>query len=504
MKVVRLAGLIALVCLTVLLPACGDYYRPVANPVTPTQPNPAFSHVAIVLSVNGITNPGASTTVDVSGDTAISQSQVGLRPVHAALVQNATRLYVANSVDNSVSVFADAAATPVTTVSLPQQVVSNVAISSATQSAASTTYTYTLTSGAALQIGMKIIITSMQDAADNGVFSITAVGAGTFTVANSFGVSAANQSASGVVGSMPTFVASTETATVYVASAVGDNSSGSVFAIATTSNAVTNTILAIGINPVGMSELPNGQKLYVADQGSSASNGSVVSINTIDKSVNPAISNPWISPIWITSRSDGQRIYVLDQGAGTVTAINTASDTVVGTVSVGVGADFLLYDPKLNRVYITNPVAGTLTSLDASTDTLTATAVPVANAISLAALPDGTRVYVSSAAVSGSTVTGSVSVLNAANLSLKTKVSLQSVPVGSVCAAKTFYELPIAAAADSSRIYVGNCDAGNTTIITTSTDTALLTMPAPLSAQPPSSPGGTPPPQNPVFLLAGP
>lgn len=504
MKVVRLSGVIALGFLILFLPACGDTYRPVANPVTPTQPNPAFSHVAVVLTVNGITNPGASTTVDVSGDTAISQATVGLRPVHAALLLNASRLYVANSVDNTVSVFASATPTPVITISLPQQVISNVAITSATQSGASTTYTYTAVSGSPLLVGMKVTITGMQIVADNGVFAITAVGTGTFTVANSFGVSAASQTASGVVASMPTFIASTETASVYVVSEVGDNSSGSVFAISTTSNAITNTISSGGVNPVSMAEIPNGQKLYVANQGSAATAGSVTSINTVDKSINLQIPNPWISPIWVVSRSDGQRVYVLDQGAGTVTAIDTSSDAVVGNVSVGVGADFMLYDPKLNRVYVTNPLANTMTSLDASTDALTATPVSVANAVSVAALPDGTRVYVASAAVSGSTVTGSVTVLNAPNLSVKTTVPLAAAPMASACASKTFYELPMAAAADSTRVYVGNCDAGNTTIITTATDTALLTMPAPLSAMPPSSPGGTPPPQNPVFLLTGP
>ena len=59
----------------------------------------------------------------------------------------------------------------------------------------------------------------------------------------------------------------------------------------------------------------------------------------------------------------------------------------------------------------------------------------------------------------------------------------------------------MAAAADSSRVYVGNCDAGNIAIIQTSNDAVLLQMPAPQSA---TIKNGTPPPQNPVFVVAGP
>jgi hypothetical protein len=49
---------------------------------------------------------------------------------------------------------------------------------------------------------------------------------------------------------------------------------------------------------------------------------------------------------------------------------------------------------------------------------------------------------------------------------------------------------------------VGNCDAGNVAIIETLNDTMVLQMPAPLSASFSSS--GTPLPQNPVFVVAGP
>ncbi len=83
---------------------------------------------------------------------------------------------------------------PVTQVPL-----STVAITAASQSGASTTYTHSLTSGQALQAGQTIVISGMKDGSNNGTFAITALGSGNFTVSNSSGVSASSQSGTGTV-----------------------------------------------------------------------------------------------------------------------------------------------------------------------------------------------------------------------------------------------------------------------------------------------------------------
>ena len=422
MRTVRFTLAAAVLALAMVLGGCGETYRPVANPILPNQPNPAFAHVAIVLSGNGDNNPGASSTIDVSGDTSVSQATVGLVPVHATFALGSSRIYVANAGNDTVSEFSPAAPTPVTTVSLP-------------------------------------------------------------------------------AGSNPTFVANAENANTYVANR-GNNT---VSVISNTFTVLTDTI-PVGVQPVAMAETPDGKKLYVANQGNNGSGGSVTSINTIDKSVNPPIANAaWVSPVWIVARPDAQRVYVLDQGSGVVSAIDTYADAVVGTRSVGVGADYMVFDSKRSRLYVVNPVAGSLTSLEAATDALNPTTpapIPVTNPVAVAALHDGSRVYVSAATVSGGNVTSKITVLNAVGLSVRTTIPLQSVPAA--CATQTWSRLSIAAAADNTRVYVGNCDAGNTAIIDTSSDSVLLELPAPLSAQPPQQPGGTPPPQNPVFVLTGP
>jgi YVTN family beta-propeller protein len=415
MTVVRAAVvlLLMLVCLS-----CGETYRPVATPIIPSLPNPGFSHLAMVISGNGTNNPGASTSIDVSGDTAISRSTVGLVPVHAAVVLNGTRVYVANRLDDTVSAFSPSSATPVSTISLP-------------------------------------------------------------------------------AGSAPSFVATTEFTALYVANS-GNNT---VSAILMNNNVLEPPIygIPVGVNPVSLAETPNQVKLYVACRGNGVSGGSVTSINTSDRSVNPAISNAtWVSPVSVAARSDSNRVYVLDEGSGLVSTIDTGLDAVIGSVSVGVGANFMLYDPTRNRLYISNPVQNTVTYLEASSDALPAVVIPIANPVSVAALPDGSRVYISSASVSGGNVSSRVTVLNASGGNARTTIPLTTVK--QVCAS-TPSELSMAASADSSRVYVGNCDAGNIADIQTLSDTLLLQMPAPASA---TFSDGSPLPQNPVFVVAGP
>ena len=390
--------------LMVICTSCGQTYRPVATPISPNPPNPNFAHLELVLSGNGADHPGASTAIDVSGDTAVSQSTVGLMPVHATAAQNGFRVYVANSGDGTVSTFSPSTPTPVTTVSLP----------------------------------------------------------------------------AGPFAAFPVFVHTTQSDVVWVADAANNRVDGIL-----TLNPVVAYQVAVGTNPVALAETPNQLKLYAANMGTGGSGGSVTSINPGDRSVNPPIGNAtWVSPVSVVARSDSGRVYVLDQGNGLVSAIDTSSDSVVNSVSVGVGVNFMRYDPTRNRLYVSNPAANTVTYLDASNDALSPVVIPVANPISVAALPDGTRAYVTSASVSGGNVTSRVTVINASDGSIRSTIPLTT--AAQVCASNPF-ELSIAAAADSSRVYVGNCDVGNVAIIQTSNDTLLLQMPAPVSAAQPST-----------------
>jgi len=452
--------------------ACGQNYRPVAVPIIPNPPNPAFGKAAFVLNVNGPQNPGTSSQIDVSGDTSLAVAKTGVGPSYAMLTPDLSKVYVANQLEDTISEFPpntpnSTNLNPVSTISLP-------------------------------------------------------------------------------LGSAPVFLTSTQNSVVFSA----NFGSGTVAAISTAANAVTQIIPLSPatpnvVQPVAMAETPNASKLYVANQANGSTAGSVSSINPGDNSLNPPVANSWISPAWVVARSDSARAYVLDSGAGAVFAINTSTDTVLpNSVNVGVGANFMLYDNKRNRVYVTNPANGSVSILDVSADppallatecVVSGTAPPCPatfSPVSVAALPDGSGAYVASyqissvcSGVTAPCVNSQVSVINSSSNLISSVISLDSVSVdmtnatgcgapGPVMTGQTArFRLFIAAAGDSSRVYVTNCDAGSTAIIsavpTSSSpypaNTIITHLQSPVSAFPPSaSNAGLPPRQAPVFVLTSP
>lgn len=421
LKTVRLraARIAALLAITLIWSSCGDVFRPVAIPVTSQQPDPELLHFVFVVSDNGPSNPGATSEIDVSGDSNLGVAHVGLGPSHAALLPGgSSRIFVANTLEDTISSYSPADATTVTTISLP-------------------------------------------------------------------------------TGSLPVFVNTTQLDKVFVA----DSGAASVSVIATTSNVVVKTI-PVGVNPVALGETPDSSKLYVANQG----DNSISVITSVGDTLSSTITDPSISsPIWVVVRSDSARAYVLSQANGNLAVIDTFTDSLIAnSISVGAGANFMLYDQHLNRLYITNPIANTLSIFDAAVDppNLLKQVAVATGPVSVAALPDGSRVYVASSSVAGGQATAQVTVINATDNSVRKTFSLGTVPA--VCDPSPRFRLSLAAAADNSRVYLANCDAGNTSIIATSDDSLELSMSAPLSAFPPPGPGAPPPPQNPVFVLAGP
>ena len=134
-------------------------------------------------------------------------------PLQASLTPDGTSLYVGAS-DGQVHLLDTVGGADVRQISFPTDVPtlqsglcgnvnfpiqSVVNITAASQSGSDTTFAYTLTSGPALQVGRRITISGMANAANNGAFTITGVGSGTFTVGNAIGVSASGQSGAGSV-----------------------------------------------------------------------------------------------------------------------------------------------------------------------------------------------------------------------------------------------------------------------------------------------------------------
>ena len=451
--------------------ACGEVYRPVVIPCSvgggisgctaETPPTPSNFHAVFAISANVPNNPGGAMQIDVAGDTIIGETPTSDKSA-PNLGDNPTHAAI---IPNDARVFVASA-------------------------------------GSILPGGIDVV--------------------SSFTPAFQFsagtGLGAVNTTIL-PTGSQPVFVNTTQTTAVYVAN-YGTNS---VSAINVATSAVNNSA-AVGTNPVGLAETPNGVKLYVANQADST----VSSLNTVDLSLNAVSGFAGLNPVWVVARSDSQKAYVLTQGDGSLVTIDVATDTVTSSLPVGVGANFIFYDPHLSRLYITNPLNSTVyvfsdtggvsgsgvpndtpVQLAAIPFTLGSSLCSVAGCspvapVSVTALPDGSRFYVASYQTASSCpdafvgaasacVMPALTVFDANSLALKSTLSLLTDPPFAAIPAKNQYQKavpPVSAcvpavypvlyspgttrfrvfttsSADSSRVFVSMCDAGAIAVVNT-------------------------------------
>jgi YVTN family beta-propeller protein len=604
MNVRRVAGLVGMTLPILVWMACGQVYRPVVIPCSTggvpgcpveTNPKPSNFHAVFGITTNSPNYPGGAMQIDVSGDSILaetptsnpSQPNLGELPTHAVIANSDARVFVAAAgsvlaggvdvVSSFTPVFQSSLASGfgiVNTINLPSlsgQSASIGAISEAGNLVTATLASPLLASPASsnlVAVGTSIVIAgvvipncsitavpSCNANAYNGTFSITAISPTTVQFVNpTAGLAAASGGMASIPG-QPVYLASTETTALYAA----NFNSNSVTKINTLTNVVTN-MAAVGVNPVSMAEIPNGMKLYVANQG----DNTVSSLNTVDLSPNVVTGFTGKAPVWVVARGDGQKVYVLTQGDGQLVTIDEATDSVTSSLSVGAGANFIFFDPNLNRLYVTNPVTqmlyvfsdtggvsnGIVSDIPAQIGVIPFTAGSVACPqgcvpVTVTALADGSRFYVASyqsasacpdvtgaCIIPGLTVFSANSLAeqypNAPTLTLLSQTSTQfvvgqtGVPVAASCASapgslytpgSTRFRLFTAASVDSTRVYVAMCDAGAVAVINTTDsntnnsggavapDSLVIDLLAAYSAAVQSS--GQPAPQNPTFLFTG-
>jgi YVTN family beta-propeller protein len=478
-QALRLGGAIVLFLVCI---ACGDTYRPVAQPIVGPSPNPSAIHFVYAISTNGndvlsssgsctpsgaqppcVADPGSFSRIDVSGDSVSGAVLTGVFPVHAALTSDGNRYYVASS-DGTISAGLATSGAQPTTINLAQLCASGCAPS-------------------------------------------------------------------------PVFVHSTESAKMYVA----DAANGTVSMINTTSNVVVQTIPVdpafagtplpapdFNSRPVALAELPNGSKIFAANQGTNK----VTAINTVDGSIAAVIPVSG-SPVWAVAGADNIHIYVLASN-GTISVISSLSNSVTSaSASAGAGANFMLYDKFSNFLYVTNPTGDSVSIFDVSSDppvlrSGAAITIPAAagsgctsaiHPTSVTVLGDGSRAYVASyQADSNGTVCAQASVIDPGTSSVTKTIALpqSSSVVQTGCASARFRVFAAASGGGNNspfKVYVSQCDGGSVSVIDTfpsntgpdphPADVLMATVPSPVSSFPVVS-GAIPPFENPIYLVAGP
>ena len=467
----------------VICSGCGETFRPIIIPNPPVFPNPLAAHS--VLSINGnystatINNaltivplPGTAMSIDVSGDSDVSIQNLGIAPVLAAQ-QSAGQVLVVN------------------------QAVTNLSPPS---------------TGCTVTVGVQNY--NVCPSLSQLTFSGTVI-SGVATI-------------SLPIGSAPNFVAvAPSSTTAYVTLP-----NLSEIAVINTSSSNQVATIPVGSNPYALVVTPDNTKLYVGNQGPP---GTISGFNTVDRSQrsgSPATTSS--PPIWMVARSDSEQVYVLEQN-GTLAWLNTTAtagpDTLTPTTISVPGAIKMTYDPNLNRVYlaggsqvaivdvsqsapstiVTIPITAMQPGARAAGDPCATTTTTTLNTIDVAPLPDGSDAYVGSyyEDTSGN-ICPQVTVINTVSNTIETYIAIPGFPAyDAFCSPAQYAQAPrfrimMAAGGDSTRAYLSSCDGGNVSIIDTSSESYVVNMLAPVSSRTPAAGSTLNPPQNPVFLLAGP
>jgi len=464
----RLAGvlLLGLICIS-----CGDVYRPTIIPNPVPTPDPKSFHAVIAVNQNTTFNPGTGMQMDVAGDSNAGVTKVAMGPVHAAVI--GARVYVANSISNSLSVFTQAISTgsigASTDINLP------VGFSPTFVHSTEATTMYVATA------------TSPDPNAAAGQVDVVTTATNVFTT-------------SIPVGIHPVAMAETpDGKELYVV----NQQDGNVTHIHTVDKS-TAAAIPVGASPSLAYARNDNQKIFVLNQGS----GTISTINTV------AAGAGLEDTIAGTVNADGGANYMI---------YDSRRNRLYVTSSTG---SLFVYDATPSAPVLLKQIA-----IPGAGDC--AQCMPV----SVTALADGTRVYVGSAfettdstkcaqVVGGPAVNcylTQVIVIDANSLTLRASSAAApnpfpvptptaTVPAGAPVLAQagcatTRFRLSMAASADSSRVFLSACDAGGVSTIRTSDVTYVVTLPTPVSAFPPiqTDPNAPPRPprQNPVFLLSG-
>jgi YVTN family beta-propeller protein len=176
-----------------------------------------------------------------------------------------------------------------------------------------------------------------------------------------------------------------------------------------------------------------------------------------------------IQPYGVAVSPDGAKVYVTNLGdypsyEGTVSVIDTATNTAIATVPVGIHPFGVAVSPDGSKVYVANSGIypnneGTVSVINTTTNTVTATVDDVgSSSVGVAVNPDGSNVYITN--LDGY----SVSVINTTTNTVTATVDVEMMPFG------------IAVTPDGTQVYVANRGAASVSVIDTATNTVTATV----------------------------
>ena len=234
----------------------------------------------------------------------------------------------------------------------------------------------------------------------------------------------------------------------------------------------TNTVLTpvtVGLNPFGLAVNPTTNRIYVANAGGagfdSCSSEASYIVSVIDGATNSVVNTITVGlgPGFVAVNPKTNKIYVTltggccDDGNG-VAVIDGSTDAVVKTITVDLDPFIVAVNPRTNLVYVTH-AGDKITVIDGATDTVKTTFSIGSEARAIAFDPNGKFLYVAAR---------SINQLAVVDASKNTVV--QYIPVGRRPHGVVFNPA-------NGRIYVTNRNDGTVSVIDSSTRTVVATVP---------------------------
>jgi len=402
MKFLREASLLLVAALIWAVQlGCGDYYRPVANPVISPGGQPQVNHYAWVVNFNP-NGAGTTTEIDVSGDTNLAVNSMGLGSIAEAFPPSSLALFVANRDNDTVSEYLPTLAGAITTISLLSGS-HPVYLSSARDG-----YMYVLNSGpnsacpnsgsvstipvATLAVsnttclafvlnGVNVYgtspVTMAQSSSDSYIYILTQDNGGTvFVLSPAPAVTGVITAQNGGLGQSPVaVVASTDGSYMFIVTQ-GDGVNPGALDIVSSGAATVAASVPLGVQPTFAVVDPTLNRLYVANTG-----GNTVSVFDTSN-VNPSGSPPipllatasvGTGPIGITPLTDGSRFYVANSGSNDVTVVSANSFSALTSVPLPAGANpvWIASDPTASKAYVADQGTSATTIIQTSNNTVT-------------------------------------------------------------------------------------------------------------------------------------
>ena len=180
-------------------------------------------------------------------------------------------------------------------------------------------------------------------------------------------------------------------------------------------------------------------------------------IDTVTNKVTDTISVGF-NPMGVVINPNGTRVYVVNTRSNDVSVIDTSKNTVIATVPVESSPQGVAVSPNGKKVYVANRYSNNVSVIDTSANTVVSTVNTGKYPVGVAVSPDGKKIYVTNYG------DNTVSIIDSATKAVVTAASVGRGPK------------EIAVTPDGTKVYVVNSDSGSISIIDTATNNVIDTV----------------------------